>query len=196
MAKIAYSSKSDNVVTALPEINKVTAANMNEIKTSVNAIYDTLGGFAFYEDATTAVTPIAIVADTWTDLTNDKAGSGTLTTYKPSYVSGELWDTATNTIDLDELPNGKVVIIRTDFFYTPSSSNQHIDARLYFPDVPKELHFLHADVGSQHEEHHYVNTSMFYVDSNIQTSDVKIQVQSSGAGSVKVNGFLISVLSF
>jgi hypothetical protein len=62
--------------------------------------------------------------------------------------------------------------------------------------VPKELHFLHADVGSQHGEHHFVNTSMFYVDSNIQTSDVKIQVQSSGAGSVKVNGFLISVLSF
>lgn len=196
MAKIAYSSKSDNVTTALPEINKVTAANMNEIKTSVNAIYDTLGGFAFYEDAATAVTPIAIVADTWTDLTNDKAGSGTLTTYKPSYVSGDLWDTATNTIDLDELPNGKVVMIRTDFEYTPSSSNQHIDARLYFTDIAKELHFLHSDMGSQHGEHHYVHTSMFYVDSNIQTSDVKIQVQSSGAGSVKVNGFLISVLSF
>jgi hypothetical protein len=196
MAKIAYSSKSDNVTTALPEINKVTAANMNEIKTSVNAIYDTLGGFAFYEDATTAVTPIAIVADTWTDLTNDKAGSGTITTYKPSYVSDELWDTATNTIDLDELPNGKVVIIRTDFEYSPSSNNQHFDARLYFPDVPKELHFLHTDVGSHHEDHHFVNTSMFYVDSNIQTSDVKIQVQSSGNGSVKVNGFLISVLSF
>jgi len=196
MAKIAYSSKSDNVTTALPEINKVTAANMNEIKTSVNAVYDTLGGFAFYEDATTAVTPIAIVADTWTDLTNDKAGSGTLTTYKPSYVSGDLWDTATNTIDLDELANGKVVMIRTDFEYTPSSSNQHIDARLYFSDVPKELHFLHADVGSQHEEHHFVHTSMFYVDSNIQTSDVKIQFQSNGAGSVQVNGFLISVLSF
>ena len=196
MAKIAYLSKSDNIVTALPEINKVTAANMNEIKTSVNAVYDTLGGFAFYEDATTAVTPIAIVADTWTDLTNDKAGSGTITTYKPSYVSGELWDTATNTIDLDELANGKVVMIRTDFEYSPSSNNQHIDARLYFPDVPKELHFLHTDVGSHHEDHHFVNTSMFYVDSNIQTSDVKIQVQSSGSGSVKVNGFLISVLSF
>ena len=196
MAKIAYTSKADNVVSGLPEINKVTAANMNEIKTSVNALYDTLGGFAFYEDAATAVTPIAIVADTWTDLTNDKAGAGTLTTYKPSYVSGDLWDTATNTIDLDELANGKVVMIRTDFYYTPSSSNQHIDARLYFADVPKELHFLHATIGSQHEEHHFVHTSMFYVDSNIQTSDVKIQVQSDGAGSVKVNGFLISVLSF
>lgn len=196
MAKIAYSSKSDNNTTALPEINKVTAANMNEIKTSVNAVYDTLGGFAFYEDAATSVTPIAVVADTWTDLTNDKAGSGTLTTYKPSYVSGELWDSATNTIDLDELANGKVVLVRTDFEYSPSSNNQHIDARLYFPDVPKELHFLHATIGSHHEDHHFVHTSMFYVEPNIQTSDVKIQLQSSGNGSIKVNGFLISVLSF
>lgn len=196
MAKIAYTSKADNVVSGLPEINKVTAANMNEIKTSVNALYDTLGGFAFYEDAATAVTPIAIVADTWTDLTNDKAGAGTITTYKPSYVSGDLWDSATNTIDLDELPNGKVVMIRTDFEYTPSSSNQHIDARLYFPDIAKELHFVHADLGSQHAEHHFVSTSIFYTESNIQTSDVKIQVQCDGAGSVKVNGFLISVLSF
>lgn len=196
MAKITYTTKADNVVSELPEINKVTAANMNEIKTSVNAVYDTLGGFAFYEDAATEVTPIAVVADTWTDLTNDKAGSGTLTTYKPSYVSGELWDSATNTIDLDELANGKVVLVRTDFEYTPSSSNQHIDARLYFPDVPKELHFLHATIGSQHEEHHFVHTSTFYVDSNIQTSDVKIQLQSTGGGSIKVNGFMITILSF
>lgn len=196
MAKIAYTSKADNVTSELPEINKVTAANMNEIKTSVNALYDTLGGFAFYEDAATSSTPIAIVAETWTELTNDKAGEGTLTTYKPSYVSGDLWDSATNTIDLDEVPNGKVVIVRTDFECTPSSSNQHIDGRLYFPDIAKELHFLHADMGSQHAEHHFVHTSMFYVDSNIQTSDVKIQVQCSGAGSVKVNGFVITVLSF
>ena len=100
MAKIAYTSKADNVVSGLPEINKVTAANMNEIKTSVNDLYDTLGGFAFYEDTATSATPINLTQDVWTDLTNNKAGSGTLTTYKPSYVTGDLWDTATNTIDL------------------------------------------------------------------------------------------------
>ena len=91
MAKIAYTSKADNVVSGLPEINKVTAANMNEIKTSVNDLYDTLGGFAFYEDTATSATPINLSQDVWTDLTNNKAGSGTLTTYKPSYVTGDLW---------------------------------------------------------------------------------------------------------
>lgn len=196
MAKITYSTKSDNQISALPAINKVTAADMNEIKTSVNDIYDLLGGFAFYEDATTATTPINIVADTWTDLTNDKAGAGTLTSYKPSYITGDLWDTATNTIDLDEVPNGKIIIVRTDFEYTPGSSNQHVDARLYFPDITKELHFLHGDLGNQHEEHHFVHTMQFYSESNIQTSDAKIQFKASANGTLKVNGFLITILSF
>ena len=196
MAKINFTNKTDNQTSELAEIYKVTAANVNEIKTSVNALYDTLGGFAFYEDATTETTPIQVSADTWVDLTNDKAGSGTLTTYKPTYITGDLWDSATNTIDLDEIANGKVVVVRTDFEYTPDSSNQHVDARLYFSDISKELHFLHADLGSEHGAHHYVNTMQFYVDSNIQTSDVKIQFQASGSGDLKVNGFMITILSF
>jgi hypothetical protein len=196
MAKINFTNKTDNQTSELAEIYKVTASNVNEIKTSVNALYDTLGGFAFYEDATTETTPIQVTADTWVDLTNDKAGSGTLTTYKPTYITGDLWDSATNTIDLDEIANGKVVVVRTDFEYTPDSSNQHVDARLYFSDISKELHFLHADLGSEHGAHHYVNTMQFYVDSNIQTSDVKIQFQASGSGDLKVNGFMITILSF
>ena len=75
MAKITFTNKTDNQTSALAEIYKVTAANVNEIKTSVNDLYDDQGGFAFYEDAATSVTPINLTQDTWTDLTNDKAGS-------------------------------------------------------------------------------------------------------------------------
>lgn len=196
MAKINFTNKTDNSTSALAEIYKVTAANVNEIKTSVNALYDTLGGFAFYEDATTSGTPINLTADTWTDLTNDKAGSGTLTTYKPSYVTGDLWDSATNTVDLGELAVGKVVLVRTDFEYTPGSSNQHIDARLYFPDTSTELHFLHTDLGSTHDAHHFVNTMQFFVTTDVKTTGAKVQVESSGSGTIKVNGFQITVLSF
>ena len=32
MAKITFSTKSDNQTSVLPEVNKVTAANINEIK--------------------------------------------------------------------------------------------------------------------------------------------------------------------
>ena len=75
MAKITFTDKTDNQTSALAEIYKVTASNVNEIKTSTNALYDTLGGFAFYEDTATTATPINLSQDTWTDLTNSKAGS-------------------------------------------------------------------------------------------------------------------------
>lgn len=40
MAKIAYTSKVDTQTKDVPEINKITSANMNEIKTSVNVNVD------------------------------------------------------------------------------------------------------------------------------------------------------------
>lgn len=39
MAAITYTNKVDNRTSSLAEVNKVTAANMNEIKTSVNVVY-------------------------------------------------------------------------------------------------------------------------------------------------------------
>lgn len=39
MAVITYTNKVDNRTTSLAAINKVTAADMNEIKASVNALY-------------------------------------------------------------------------------------------------------------------------------------------------------------
>lgn len=196
MAKITFETKLDNQISELPSINKVAALDMNEIKSSVNQLYDDKGGFAYYQDSTTETTPIVVTADTWVDLTNDKAGPDTLTTYKPSYVSGDLWNSANNTISLNEIPNGKIILLRTDFNYIEGSSNQHFDARIYFPDIDKELHFLHLDLGSKHLENHFVNTIQFYTDSNIQESDVKIQIKSSGLGTAIVNSFLITVLTF
>lgn len=196
MAKITFESKIDNQISELPSINKVVSQDLNEIKSSVNQLYDDKGGFAFYQDQTTSTTPIVVATDTWIDLTNDKSGPDTLTTYKPNYVSGDLWNSANNTISLNEIPNGKIVLLRTDFNYIEGSSNQHFDARIYFPDLDKELHFLHLDLGSKHLENHFVNTIQFYVDENIKTSNVKIQIKSSGSGTAVVNSFLITVLTF
>ena len=39
MAEITYDTKEDRRTSSVPEKNKVTASNMNEIKTSVNALY-------------------------------------------------------------------------------------------------------------------------------------------------------------
>ena len=197
MAKITFTNKTDNSTSELAEIYKVTAANVNEIKTSVNAIYDTLGGFAFYEDTATTATPINLTADTWTDLTNDKAGSGTLTTYKPSYVTGDLWDSATNTIDLGELPAGSVVLVRNDYDITTGSANTRMDSRLYFPDNNKSVEFSHDTIASSGTEVRYSRTTQFYVTDTIKTTGVKIQVKVDKSGATaRVEDFQITVLSF
>ena len=130
MAKITFTDKIDNQTSALPAINKVTAADLNEIKTSVNAAYDKFGGFADYEDATTSGTPISLTAGNWTDLTNDKAGANTYS-HLPSYISGDLWDSASNKVDLSKVGANKILLIRNDFDVNAGASNTRLDARLY-----------------------------------------------------------------
>jgi len=197
MAKINFTNKTDNQTSELAEIYKVTAANVNEIKTSVNALYDTLGGFAFYEDATTETTPIQVTADTWVDLTNDKAGSGTLTTYKPTYITGDLWDSATNTIDLSEVPVGKVILVRNDYDITTGAANTRMDSRLYFPDTTKSVEFAHDLIATSGSEVRYSRTTQFFVTSAIKTSGVKIQVKVDKSGATaRVEDFQITILSF
>lgn len=197
MAKITFTDKTDNSTSALADIYKVTAANVNEIKTSVNAIYDTLGGVAFYEDATTSGTPINLGQNTYTDLTNDKAGSGTLTTYKPSYVTGDLWDSATNTIDLDEIPVGSVVLVRIDYDITTGTANTRMDSRVYFPDTSKSLEFAHDLISSSGDEVRYSRTTQFFVTAAIKTTGAKIQVKvDKSNATARVEDFQITVLSF
>lgn len=197
MAKINFTNKTDNSTSALAEIYKVTAANVNEIKSSVNALYDTLGGFAYYEDTATTATPINLTVDTYTDLTNDKAGSGTLTTYKPSYVTGDLWDSATNTIDLGELTEGKVVLVRIEYDITTGSANTRMDSRLFFPDTNKSLEFSHDTIASSGTEVRYSRTTQFFVTDAIKTSGVKIQVKVDKSGATaRVEDFQITILSF
>lgn len=197
MAKITFTDKTDNQTSALAEIYKVTASNVNEIKTSTNALYDTLGGFAFYEDTATTATPINLSQDTWTDLTNNKAGSGTLTTHKPTYITGDLWDSATNTIDLSEVPVGKVILVRNDYDITTGAANTRMDSRLYFPDTTKSVEFAHDLISTSGDEVRYSRTTQFFVTSAIKTSGVKIQVKvDKNNATARVEDFQITILSF
>ena len=196
MAKITYTNKTDNQTSALPDINKVTAADLNEIKTSVNDIYDTLGGFAFYEDATTSGTPINLTAETWTDLTNDKAGTGTHS-HLPSYISGDLLDSSANKIDTSKVGANKVLLIRNDFDVTSGAANTRLDARLYFPDTGKTIEFSHDNIASNGDFVRYSRTTQIFTRTSELTGGCKIQIKvyKSGATAV-VEDFVITVLSF
>ena len=196
MAKITYTNKTDNQTSALPAINKVTAADLNEIKTSVNDLYDTLGGFAFYEDATTSGTPINLTSGAWTDLTNDKAGTGTHS-HLPSYISGDLWDSSSNKIDTSKVGANKVLLIRNDFDVTAGAANTRLDARLYFPDTGKTIEFSHDNIASNGDQVRYSRTTQIFTRTSELTGGCKIQIKvdKSGATAV-VEDFVITVLSF
>ena len=196
MAKITYSNKTDNQTSALPAINKVTAADLNEIKTSVNDAYDKFGGFAFYQDATTSGTPISLTADIWTDLTNDKAGSGTHS-HLPSYISGDLWDSASNKIDTSKVGANKILLIRNDFDVTAGAANTRLDARLYFPDTGKTIEFSHDNIASNGDQVRYSRTTQIFTKTSELTSGCKIQLKADKSGATAiVENFVITVLSF
>jgi hypothetical protein len=197
MAKITFTNKTDNQTSELAEIYKVTASNVNEIKTSVNAIYDDQGGFAFYEDTATETIPINLIQNTWIDLTNNKAGDATEVGFKPPYVNNDLWNSSTNTIDLSEIPVGKVLLIRNDYDITTGTANTRMDSRLYFPDTTKSVEFAHDLIATSGDEVRYSRTTQFFVTSAIKTSGVKIQVKVDKNGATaRVEDFQITILSF
>ena len=196
MAKITYSAKTDNQTSVLPAINKVSAEDMNEIKDSVNALYDSIGGWVDYEDSATSVTPINLTANVWTDLTNDKAGSGTITTYKPSFITGDLWNSVSNSLDFTEVGSGRIMIVRNDFDITAGAANTRIDARLYFPDTAKSIEFMHDNIASNNDLVRYSRTTQLFTFTDVLTSGCKIQVRADKSGATAtVENFLITLIS-
>lgn len=196
MAKITYTNKTDNQTSVLPAINKVTAADLNEIKTSVNAAYDKFGGFAYYVDTATSVTPISLTADTWTDLTNNKAGSNTHSNL-PSYISGDLWNSAANKIDTSKVGANKIILVRNDFDVTAGAANTRLDARLFFPDTGKSIEFSHDNISSNGGQVRYSRTTQVFTLSSELTGGCKIQVKADKSGATMiVEDILITILSF
>tara|TARA_R110000823_G_scaffold246925_1_gene370780 strand:+ start:3775 stop:4371 length:597 start_codon:yes stop_codon:yes gene_type:complete len=196
MPKITFSNKIDNQVSVLPLTNKVTAADLNEVKESVNELYDTIGGWVDYADASTSVTPINLTQNVWTDLTNDKLGADTITTYKPPFVTGDLWNSASNSVNFSEIGIGQVLIIRNDFDVTAGASNTRLDARLYFPDSGKSIEFMHDNIAENNELVRYSRTTQIFIKQSELASGCKIQVKVNKSGSTaKVENFLINVIS-
>ena len=193
MSKITYTDKVDNVISALPNINKVKAADLNEIKESVNAIYDDKGGFANYEDLATITTPIVLTADTWTNLTNDKQGDHTTEVYKPAYVTGSLWNTAASKIDFTEVPIGKVVLLKVDFQIVQTANNTILECQIVGGGHTMQI--LTTEMKTQNDDHHYSVTNMVWVeDAAMQTAGMNVQLRTSNNSQVEVHNIMVTIL--
>lgn len=122
MAKIAYATKVDVITTGTAAINKVRADDMNEIKTSVNALYDqddviaNYTGWGDYVDTQyTEASPFSVSADTITNLPNNK---GTvIETQKPSDITTFYDGTVVTGRD------GDAILVTIDFLCKPTSAN-------------------------------------------------------------------------
>lgn len=126
MAKIAYSNKVGLISNPANAQNKVSDADMNEIKTSVNALYN-VAGWVEYKDLTNTVSnKQSLTAGQQNALTID--GASTIKTYKPLGMgTAELW--ANNKIT--PLALGDAYQIRIDFQAEIANANGYFDFGIY-----------------------------------------------------------------
>lgn len=126
MAKIAYSNKVGLIANPANAQNKVSDADMNEIKTSVNALYN-VAGWVEYKDLTNTVSnKQSLTAGQQNALTID--GASTIKTYKPLGMgTSELW--ASNKIT--PLALGDAYQIRIDFQAEIANANGYFDFGIY-----------------------------------------------------------------
>ncbi len=87
-------------------------------------------GFFDYNDSATAITPISVLANTWTKLTNNGLGAFTNKTYKPAGVA-EVWNTTTNRFEWGDLVLGDTLDIRADIDIITSVPNQIVNLAVF-----------------------------------------------------------------
>ena len=150
-------------------------------------------GFIDYNNSAGAV---SIVADTWTDVTNDGLGSFTNKTYKPDGVS-ELMDNNTGYLDFSELTLGSELIVRNDFTVNPNTNNSLLEVRYLLGQGGSQyaLKFWseRLDNGSGIDYQRVVPFPIYMGDLNTQGGVGKLQVRLSTNGTINNSGSYISV---
>ena len=88
-------------------------------------------GWEYVSDKALEVTPIALVADTWTQITNDGSSSSTKRQWLPkdSGIS-RIYDISDNKIKLTQVPQDGHVIFRLGVKYIPNVNNTTVKTRI------------------------------------------------------------------
>ena len=154
---------------------------------------DSKTGWMDYNDSTGSFT---VVADTWTNVPNNGAGSFTNKTFKPPSVT-EVLDTTTGHLDFSDLPLGSEISLRNDLTIVPNSNNALLQMRYVLGTGANEyaLNFLsdRLDSGSG-VIYQKVRTFPIYMgDTNTKNNAGKLQIKLSLAGTVTNNGVYASI---
>jgi len=155
-------------------------------------------GFADYNDGLTAITPIVLTANVWTDVTNDKLGAFTNETYLPTGVN-TLMDGLTGYLDFSDLNLGSDILIRIDFAVTPNTNNSLLETRYVLGQgggeytLPVRSSRLDSGSGIPYSS----EKGSFYIymgDTNTLGGVGKLQVKLSTNGTLVNNGVAIKIL--
>jgi|GEM_PF-5981950 len=153
------------------------------------------GGWADYNDTTTAGTPINITGGGgYVDMTNDGAGTNSQNRFVHPSIT-DLWDTTNNYFDFSQLELYDEVDFRFDLQVTTTTANQQVDVGLEFAsgDPAQFTQQIYTNVykaaGAQPIRFLY----NIYMGSNaVLNNPAKIQVQSDSNATVVVNGWKVS----
>lgn len=125
MTKITYDTKVTAITNTLPEINKVTSANMNEVKASVNALYDEVGWVKYTDSVNTVSNKQTLTAGQENIITIVDASP--IVSQKPVAIGAhELF--LLNKIR--PFTEGDGYIIRIDFDASINNANGYFDAKI------------------------------------------------------------------
>jgi len=154
-------------------------------------------GFTDYNDLATSITPITLLADTWTRITNDGAGAFTNLQYPPDDVL-PLMNTDTGAITPYKLPLGSDLKIRPDFTITPNSNNASLKFRYSLGSGPGaytlERSLGRLDEGAGIPYRQSLDMNYIYMgDANTRDNDIFLEVNLSTGGSLVNAGVAIEV---
>ena len=201
-------AQSSTTVVSKSTSDLLTAAEVNNMNTVINgnatdaesrlASLEAGNKFGFmdYNDSGTSVTPVTLLANTWTDIPNNGAGAFTNSTYKPAGVT-DLLDTSTGYLDFSDLVLGSEIIVRNDFSITPSTNNCLLEARYLLGTGGGQygLQFWseRLDSGSGVAYQRVTSFPIYMGDTNTQQNPGKLQVRLSTPGTLVNAGVYISI---
>lgn len=189
-----------NIDTAIPPFGNATTAGVRANFAAAKAEIEELQnnhGFVDYNDAATGVTPINVLANTWTKLTNDKLGPFTKEDQLPGAVT-RVWDATTNQFKFDELPLNTTIDGRFDIEVTTTAANQIVDLSAFVAIGSASAFEFHLMTSLQFKTAGTYKLAPFngmYIGSaDVKNYPTEIKLRSDAACTVRVNGWYVRIV--
>ena len=180
-----------------PTFDSINIEGFGDVETEITKNRN--GGFIDYNDTGTAISPISLLTEVWTPVTNNGLGAFTNKNTPPFGVT-ELMDSVGN-IDVSELLIGDYILIRNDFTVTPSTNGVALECRYTLGagagsyTLDKRLGRLDNGAGVPYRFSLSVD-KIYMGDTNTRDNPIGLELKLTGDGTVVNSGTVISVVRY